>query len=544
MAIQKRLIVCCDGTWQASDKPSSKRNVESNVTRMCRCLKESRIDAPGHEIQQVVNYQSGVGTDMLHSISAKLSGKAIWFKLVRGGNVAYSLAGANGAGLNENVIEAYNFLCLNYEGKLIGKGADAKLDEKKSDEIFLFGFSRGAYTVRALAGLISTVGIFDKSELKNFGEVYAKYQERKPLNLDKMRVKIPANCIKIKVVGVWDTVGSLGVPDAWFTGYGLHKQLNSEYEFHDPDLSPCIQNAFHALALDEHRRPFSPTLWHLKRSSVEENDAPNLVQCWFPGVHINTGGGGTDELDKEKQKYTDLGEISDITFAWMVDLCRPFLDFDEKDLKAFILEHDKTVTKLTEQMKDYEIHQGGYAQGMINDSFDGMMAAAGSRTRAPGQYNKENQIVVDDIPSRDYVTNEYIHPSARVRITKRFDRVGSQKVWGRPTDQIALGKFHMSYEDTPQDDRSSGLNWVHNNLGFSIPEYRLLETELRLLENGSDELEIVVNPAKKLLHDLPAATDSYVVSNVWSSSYKAVLGSILPYKLHWWENEQKTFFWG
>ena len=152
------------------------------------------------------------------------------------------LTGANGTGLNENVVEAYNFLCLNYEGKL-ELDSETELNKSESDEIFLFGFSRGAYTVRALVGLIDAVGILKKSKLKDFGKIYALYQDGRTTELDKeikaKDVKIPKKCVKIKIVGVWDTVGSLGVPDAWFTGLGIHKWMNKGYEFHNPTLNSC-----------------------------------------------------------------------------------------------------------------------------------------------------------------------------------------------------------------------------------------------------------------------------------------------------------------
>ena len=151
------------------------------------------------------------------------------------------LVGASGVGLNENVVEAYNFLCLNYEGKL-RLGSSNELDEAESDEIFLFGFSRGAYTVRALVGLISAVGILKKSKLKDFGKIYEDYQTsgtRKFTRPDLSSTEIAPEHVKIKVVGVWDTVGSLGVPDAWFTGFGIHKWMNKGYEFHNPNLASC-----------------------------------------------------------------------------------------------------------------------------------------------------------------------------------------------------------------------------------------------------------------------------------------------------------------
>ncbi|KAL9094318.1 MAG: hypothetical protein Q9165_003459 [Trypethelium subeluteriae] len=553
MSAFKKLIVCCDGTWQASDKPSSKRNVESNITRMCRYLKESKIHdaSTGQEIQQIVYYQSGS-----------------WVLLT----------GANGTGLNENVVEAYNFLCLNYEAKL-KLGSKTELNELESDEIFLFGFSRGAYTVRALVGLINAVGILKKSELKDFGKIYALYQEGKTGELkDEMKkrdVKVPGDCVKIKIVGVWDTVGSLGVPDAWFTGFGIHKWMNKGYEFHNPNLAPCfpgpvpealatfmrldvnqtnilgVENAFQALALDEHRRPFSPTLWHLARAMLDKPNTPNLVQCWFPGVHINIGGGSTEEIKDDTVAFTDRGEISDITFAWMVDLCSPFLDFEENDLrKHFIRRHTEKLQELKDAMKNYSIHRGGYAQGMINDPFEGMMAAAGSRTRTPGQYNDKNEIETQKTKlakaAQDFVTNEYIHPSARIRIIRRHENVKGE-VWDRATDQIALAGFKMTYTD----EKCSGITWVKDGKDegptIRIPEYQIpgirdagrgaFFAELSLLQNDLCERELEMIQKPKLV-DLPDAPKESYAGGMLTTTYKTVLGGILPNSWHWWENDR------
>ena len=282
---------------------------------------------------------------------------------------------------------------------------------------------------------------------------------------------------------------------------------------------------------------------------LQRKGAPNLIQCWFPGVHINAGGGSSDESEDGKKQYTDLGEIADITFAWMVDLCRPFLDFNQEHLESsFVADHAK---KLEDMKLLYAKKGGGYAQGMINDAFEGMMAAAGSRTRAPGQYDDSNQIIATKAQlleaTSKYDTNEYIHPSARIRITKRYDRV-RDKVWDRATDQIALAGFRMDYR-TPRDNKSSGVVWIRDDLDLSIPEYQIqgikkadsnvFHAELSLLQNEDcqSELEMVQNPASTLKKTLPAAPKPSNVGGMWTTSYKTVLGAVLPYSMHFWENE-------
>jgi uncharacterized protein (DUF2235 family) len=118
----KRIIVCCDGTWQSS--VTNTANIPSNVTRIARYLNKTGKDDQGREWQQVVYYDAGIGTGV-SAIEAKRQG-------------------GTGAGFVGNVIEAYNFIVLNYN---------------EGDKIYCFGFSRGAYTARAVAGLVTDIGI-------------------------------------------------------------------------------------------------------------------------------------------------------------------------------------------------------------------------------------------------------------------------------------------------------------------------------------------------------------------------------------------------
>lgn len=237
----RRLVICCDGTWQSS--VSSKENVPSNVTKLCRLI--ARIgeakDDPTKKFHQIVYYDSGIGTGDLSSSEAKRQG-------------------GTGAGLAENVIEAYNFIVQNFV---------------PGDEIFCFGFSRGAYTARAVAGLVSDIGVIRPTDMQFFPDLYRLYmtndegiefrkteawswftkgklskkgEELKKRNIDvdeatKDDLKLLAEAWeirphgelalpgsrKVKVVGVFDTVGSLGIPDmvglnlAWGrTKYGFH----------------------------------------------------------------------------------------------------------------------------------------------------------------------------------------------------------------------------------------------------------------------------------------------------------------------------------
>lgn len=234
-------MICCDGTWQSS--VSSKDNVPSNVTRLCRVIARTGKDKhdPNKKWHQLVYYDSGVGTGNLSGSEAKRQG-------------------GTGAGLAENVIEAYNFIVLNYQ---------------PGDEIFCFGFSRGAYTARAVAGLVTDIGVIKTTEMQLFPSIYRAYMSNDEMlpfretqawkdfvegkltkkgeelmkagGIQSLRDKVESYEIiphkgllaaeasrKVKVVGVWDTVGSLGVPDvAWFD----NEKYRSKYAFHNVRLN-------------------------------------------------------------------------------------------------------------------------------------------------------------------------------------------------------------------------------------------------------------------------------------------------------------------
>ncbi|RYC62635.1 hypothetical protein CHU98_g3574 [Xylaria longipes] len=226
-SIKKRLIVCCDGTFSGVDKGDDQYS--SNVARLSRTISKVGITAEGEKVPQVVYYQSGVGTGLLTVVNK-----------ARQGTVGESLA--------EKVCEGYNYLANNW-----GPG----------DEIFIFGFPRGAYTARSLAGFICEVGLLTPLMLDHFFEIYQAYRTRgtkklaetdwakNPLTAGELGTVPPRSSdpkqdlgtrmgflrrsahhhIKIKVVGVWDTVGSLGATN-WFG------QAGDDTTFHSTRLSP------------------------------------------------------------------------------------------------------------------------------------------------------------------------------------------------------------------------------------------------------------------------------------------------------------------
>jgi uncharacterized protein (DUF2235 family) len=280
--MSKRLIVLCDGTWNKAENLDRGKRKPTNIVKMVRAIQPVSPDGTA----QVTYYDEGVGNN---------PGLDRW------------LGGGVGAGLDRNIREAYRFMLYNYA---------------PGDVIFFFGFSRGAYTVRSLAGFIQHLGLLPKTHDFFVPEAYALYRQRPPAEddqtvwqqqVDTFRTIHQARTIPIEFVGVWDTVGALGLPLNGFTPLNRRR-----YQFHDARLSPIIRHAYHALAIDEQRHTFQPTLW--------ENPSADQVleQRWFAGVHTNVGGG-----------YEHDG-LANCSLHWMKDKAVALgLSVDEKFLSFY-----------------------------------------------------------------------------------------------------------------------------------------------------------------------------------------------------------------
>ncbi len=249
----RRLIVCCDGTWNRADWEGG---TATNVLRIARAIEPvAAAAADGQPISQIVYYHPGVGT---------------------GNRLDRLLGGGLGLGLSQNVRDAYAFLVNNYE---------------PGDEIFLFGFSRGAYTARTVSGLIGSIGLLLKSQMGAFLDAWAWHRLPHALrarhavaferNFPGRRVGVQIQCI-----AVWDTVGALGIPKNRITG--TFNPCKSQYSFHDVTLGDHVAHAFQALAIDEHRHPFTPSVW---ARSPTAPPSQIVSQMWFAGVHSDIGGG-------------------------------------------------------------------------------------------------------------------------------------------------------------------------------------------------------------------------------------------------------------
>jgi uncharacterized protein (DUF2235 family) len=256
----KRLIVCCDGTW---NRLSGK--YPTNVIKIAQAIRT--LDDQG--IPQLVYYEEGLGTK--------------WYDRWVGGILGW--------GIDANINNAYRFLCLNYES---------------GDEIYLFGFSRGAYTVRSLVGFIYRSGLLTRPNIRKISEAYRLYRNPKIEHDDPVAKDFRQNYsqyAEIKALGCWDTVGSLGVPDL-VPLLPFDRLINAKYRFHNTTLSGIIHNAFHAMAIDERRKSFIVT--HMHRSKTNLNQY--LEEVWFPGTHGCVGGGTSENR-----------RLSDAALVWMME---------------------------------------------------------------------------------------------------------------------------------------------------------------------------------------------------------------------------------
>jgi uncharacterized protein (DUF2235 family) len=255
----KRLVVCCDGTWQ-----DLKSSCPSNIVKIAQAVRPTS----DYGIPQIVFYDQGIGTE-----SQKL------------------LGGAIGAGIDLNIQDAYRFLSLNYV---------------PGDEIYLFGFSRGAYTVRSLAGMMYCSGLLERSHINRAPEAYELYRNRGVKPRDKVAVEYReayGDRVPITLLACFDTVGALGIPKLG-AFKDIEERVNQRYKFHDTTLNKSVQNALHAMAIDEVRALFDVT--PMKLNPDAENQ--KLIQKWFPGEH-GCVGGGTEEHRG----------LSDGVLQWVID---------------------------------------------------------------------------------------------------------------------------------------------------------------------------------------------------------------------------------
>ncbi|MGZ0187730.1 MAG: DUF2235 domain-containing protein [Alphaproteobacteria bacterium] len=280
----KNIVILSDGTGNGAAKAN-----KTNVWRLFQTLQKDLPD------KQVVFYDDGVGADFNPRVAA--------------------IGGIFGFGLRKNVMQMYEFLCLNYE---------------PGDNIYLFGFSRGAFTVRLLSGLIARRGIFDGTDRKNadhlsswindeyrqFRKIYDKaylskvitpiWHSAKSLVIRKEplpdRLRRAPEDVSIKFLGVWDTVDAYGLPVDELAD--ICNKFIFQMRFDDQDVSKVVQNASQALSIDDERLTFHPLVWNepspqdkqaqeisKAEAGISQPRFPKINQVWFAGVHTDCGGG-------------------------------------------------------------------------------------------------------------------------------------------------------------------------------------------------------------------------------------------------------------
>ena len=339
----RKLVVCCDGTW------NTPRN-ETNIFRTYRFLRE-RLGNPAEQTQKTgvttCSGHAGDGTEVLLFYDRGIG--TDWFNRMVGG--------AAGVGLSENVRDAYHFLGQNFVA---------------GSEIYVFGFSRGAYTARSLCGFIKAAGLLERPSETDVWRAYVDcyatpsrvVAQPRGWNPDRVRgwlvekagdavgrlggadvASLPRHSgVKIRFIGVYDTVGALGVPVAAATP--VNEPIVG---FHDTTLGDGVEHAVQALAVDEKRGPYVPALW-TQAADAAARAGHSVLQVWFPGVHSDIGGG----------YYPDKG-IGNITWDFMMRQAADrglVIDPNQRtppvDLEPLPAQHesfDKTWQELSDKLK-------------------------------------------------------------------------------------------------------------------------------------------------------------------------------------------------
>lgn len=326
----KRLVVCFDGTW----------NTEKSNTNVSRLFRKIASETIGCADQRRF-YDEGVGTRMGERI----------------------LGGMMGIGLDRNIRQGWAWLASQFPNS-----AELVDDRwRKGPDIFIFGFSRGAFTARSLGGLINYLGLpvldasakapdvddalYEYPVVAHAWELYSarptkedramkdagkasedllKKIEKHDADVAAFRKSCAVFPVRIYFLGVWDTVGALGIPRVM--DYSWIPRPSSQFQFHDTGLGGCVRFAYHAMAIDEQREPYCVALWTKQEVTTEL-----VEQRWFPGAHADVGGGYEDDLlpdpplawlankaaERGLQFVNDSGEVDPATKAPLTSVAKP-----------------------------------------------------------------------------------------------------------------------------------------------------------------------------------------------------------------------------
>lgn len=290
----RNLVICCDGTSN-EPTPADKAAGGTNVVRLFRCIKKSE--------KQVVYYDPGVGTSGILDL---------WRR--RANRLRALVEQATGYGLDGHVVSAYRFICENW---------------RPGDRIWLFGFSRGAYTARVVAGLIHQVGLLrpEQANIADFAlKAYKQSSDSDDLSIGwAFAHAVASREVRIHFLGLWDTVGSIIAPLRDRIGFGLtHLPYTSR--------NPSVAIVRHVLAIDERRRMFRLGRWVTGEYVPNRFDPlhtvpQDVLQVWFAGAHGDVGGGHPE---------TESG-LSKLSLAWMAgEAAAAGLEIDRRTLSNMV----------------------------------------------------------------------------------------------------------------------------------------------------------------------------------------------------------------
>jgi hypothetical protein len=308
----KRIILLLDGTWNDAEFGNTDTNIVRLRDGIARRLQISETNGHGdgkyavtsiafQKKENFVFYERGVGT---------------------GAFLNRWTGGAFGEGLSRNIRRAYKFLSYYYN---------------EGDQVFIFGFSRGAYTARSLVGYIHSAGLLLRDNCTEILENTAWGFYRTPPN-DRLPGVWSSltpyvhrrEAVRIACLGVFDTVGALGIPLSYFRVANRDK-----YEFHNVELSSITDQNLHALAIDELREPFEATVW--RRSQFKQFNTVT-EQVWFPGTHADVGGG---YIIQENRSGGSIATLDDLTLSWMIKRIKArYEDFPIDDLEDLQRSHE------------------------------------------------------------------------------------------------------------------------------------------------------------------------------------------------------------
>jgi hypothetical protein len=297
---RRRLILLLDGTWNED----AAYDQDTNIVRLRNIIADGTASFYVRGSIAEVNENDNAPIDIGGRLHGDFNYMFFYERGVgTGPGLDRFLGGALGTGLERNVRRAYRFLCRHYV---------------PGSEIFIFGFSRGAYTARSLVGYLSSAGLLKaehctrRREQQAWSYYRTSPNDRLPGIWKRLENYVHSvNELRIACLGVFDTVGALGVPASSFM------RLNRQrHEFHDVELSPIVKLNLHALAIDERRRPFEAGVWRRSRFKIANSVTE---QAWFPGVHSDVGGG---YFSSQERTMSRVRGLDDVTLDWMIKRVR------------------------------------------------------------------------------------------------------------------------------------------------------------------------------------------------------------------------------